>query len=154
MKNRGPLKSASIMSGTEFKVGDIVATVVIVLSLVLAVGIAVLCRCHNKNKKKNKQIILNRDAAYIPVSKIMGSNCGVCLDSKDSRMGQVVKLHCNHTFHSECMAESLKRQTKCPLCRRRVKPFTPAQRIIAYIENKISQMRLTYNSEQVVESNV
>lgn len=44
------------MSGTEFKVGDIVATVVIVLSLVLAVGIAVLCRCHNKNKKKNKQV--------------------------------------------------------------------------------------------------
>ncbi|VDI17427.1 Hypothetical predicted protein [Mytilus galloprovincialis] len=108
------------MNDTEFKVGDIVATVVIILSLVIAIVIAVCCRCNRKHKQNSKKIIVDRDATYIPVAKIMGSDCGVCLDTKDSRMGQIVKLHCNHTFHQKCMTESLKSQTKCPLCRQRV----------------------------------
>lgn len=142
------------MSGTQFKVGDIVATVVIVLSLVVAVIIAILCRCHKQHKRKRKQIFVDRGATYIPVSKLMGSACGVCLDSKDSRMGQVVKLYCNHTFHQECMTESLKSQTKCPICRQRLKPFTPSQRIFAYFQNKINLLTFTHTGANDLEANV
>ncbi|CAC5403433.1 unnamed protein product [Mytilus coruscus] len=147
-------RRSKTMNDTEFKVGDIVATVVIILSLVIAIVIAVCCRCNKRHKQNSKKIIVDRDATYIPVAKIMGSDCGVCLDSKDSRMGQIVKLHCNHTFHQKCMTESLKSQTKCPLCRQRVKQFTPSQRIFAYFQTKINKFRYNYNDEQDIESNV
>lgn len=35
---------------------------------------------------------------------------------------QLVKLNCNHTFHSDCIGDWLRTSKECPLCKKEVKP--------------------------------
>lgn len=41
--------------------------------------------------------------------------CAVCLDSFEEK--KVIKLRCNHLFHSECISNWIEYQTTCPICR-------------------------------------
>ena len=41
--------------------------------------------------------------------------CSICLDTIDDM--QSVHLHCNHTFHGQCIATALQLDRRCPLCR-------------------------------------
>lgn len=49
-------------------------------------------------------------------SKITGDHsCSICLDTSD-----LIQLHCNHTYHSECIQTWLKTENTCPLCRSQI----------------------------------
>ena len=44
--------------------------------------------------------------------------CSICLDEIDSKMKGIVTLHCNHSYHSECIKEWLNNHSNCPYCRK------------------------------------
>lgn len=46
-----------------------------------------------------------------------GSECAVCLDSKDDTW---VSVGCDHSFHKECLMVWLKTGDSCPMCRKKV----------------------------------
>lgn len=47
--------------------------------------------------------------------------CAVCLDAF-RRRSRVARLPCGHHFHDHCIAEWLRKDHRCPLCRRDVAP--------------------------------
>lgn len=46
-------------------------------------------------------------------------NCPICLDNNTAKT--VIKLDCNHHFHSECMSRWYIKNKSCPLCRQIIK---------------------------------
>ena len=40
--------------------------------------------------------------------------CAICLDNIESEEDKYVIGHCNHSFHSKCLTESLKYNKNCP----------------------------------------
>uniref|UniRef100_A0A7C8YFX6 RING-type E3 ubiquitin transferase n=1 Tax=Opuntia streptacantha TaxID=393608 RepID=A0A7C8YFX6_OPUST len=68
----------------------------------------------NKNKKKKKT--KNREEESEEEEEEECSTCAVCLE--EHRVGEnVVKLPCNHGFHSRCMLPWLPAHPLCPCCR-------------------------------------
>ena len=44
------------------------------------------------------------------------ANCSICLDNLIESSNQIVKTHCNHYFHKDCITTWLRDNRKCPLC--------------------------------------
>lgn len=46
--------------------------------------------------------------------------CPICFDGNTDENGEMVQkftLGCNHTFHTKCICESLRYDSRCPVCR-------------------------------------
>jgi len=62
--------------------------------------------------------------AYLTSRELEGSErseessdpCSICLENFVPN-GLTIKLHCNHTFHSQCITEWLQNDLTCPNCR-------------------------------------
>ena len=42
--------------------------------------------------------------------------CSICYELIDTNNNQILK--CNHVFHKECINKWLKKNNKCPICRK------------------------------------
>ena len=63
-------------------------------------------------------LALQRPYIYICMKRprtSLNDVCSICLDLIDEM--QCVHLHCNHTFHGQCIATALQLDRRCPLCR-------------------------------------
>ncbi|UYM14818.1 RING finger protein [Endozoicomonas euniceicola] len=60
------------------------------------------------------------------INDIQQDNCSICFGKFEiSSVRPTTVLNCYHAFHTQCIAEELKRQNKCPLCRTRVDKASP-----------------------------
>lgn len=55
--------------------------------------------------------------------------CAICLEEVIESENNKKVLHCNHTFHTNCINRWLTTRNQCPVCRRRV-PSRPRGRMI------------------------
>ena len=46
-------------------------------------------------------------------------DCCICLDKFEENHTSIV-LECSHRFHRECITNWLKKELKCPLCRKQI----------------------------------
>ena len=73
-------------------------------------------------------------------------NCPICLDNCNTREKGIIKLSCNHKFHSECLNPWIIKQHTdfldigCPLCRAEIK-------IVFKEEKKPTVIILNYDSD-------
>ena len=65
-------------------------------------------------KKKCFSCFGKKDVKNLPECDI--GECCICNDSVD----KLVKLHCNHTFHHNCIQTWIQKSNTCPLCRQTV----------------------------------
>lgn len=49
-------------------------------------------------------------------------NCVVCLEFI-SQKHKVIRLHCNHEFHYDCISEWFSYSYSCPVCKRSIQEF-------------------------------
>ena len=53
------------------------------------------------------------------------NNCNICLDIFQEKE-ELIKLKCDHLYHTNCIAEWLKKHSnKCPICRDEIAKGTP-----------------------------
>ena len=68
-------------------------------------------------------------------SSIGNPVCTICLEEVVDSDNNKKVLHCNHTFHANCINRWLRTRSQCPVCRRRVqsrprgRPLQPHPRI-------------------------
>jgi hypothetical protein len=58
--------------------------------------------------------------------------CPVCLDDITS---QLFIPFCLHVFHEDCIMKCLKRDIRCPICRREIDGITPKDKVYIRKEN-------------------
>ncbi|XP_052094034.1 uncharacterized protein LOC127730024 isoform X2 [Mytilus californianus] len=80
---------------SELSNQDIIATISItaISILVLVLSLVACCKGWHKVHAQKK---IHRKTSYIPVTILMGSNCGICIEQKDSNREKVVRLTCEH----------------------------------------------------------
>ena len=98
--------------------------------------------CIKLEEEKEKRVILEQDAKYliqdnkklvnfkdnylktienIPIDiikeKISTNKCSICLEDKTKIGDNIILTSCFHVFHEKCLNESMRINSKCPLCR-------------------------------------
>lgn len=131
--------------------GDVIATCAIsVTSLVVfIVSLVCCCGCCHRNTNEKK---LHRKTTYIAVTKHMGSDCGICIEPKDSNISKVVKLTCEHTFHKECVNKSLETQHRCPICRQTPSRFSVIERVLYRVYRNLNRSVRSLSEHPNIES--
>jgi len=96
---------------------------------------AMICRCFKgvcfNNNNNNRIYDSDIESRLIPnVSQIdkkmisyeellkdnNDNNCTICLEEFNNDE-EIIKLKCNHLFHSKCIDDWIKKNQSCPLCR-------------------------------------
>ena len=84
--------------------------------------------CFNNNNNNNRIYDSDIEARLIPnLSQIDKKtisyeellndiNCTICLEEFNNDE-EIIKLKCNHLFHSKCIDDWIKKNQSCPLCR-------------------------------------
>lgn len=75
---------------------------------------------HNKNLNKfktNYKHTITKLPTEIIKEKISNNKCSICLEDKTKIGKNILLTSCFHVFHEECLKESMKTTSKCPLCR-------------------------------------
>ena len=76
----------------------------------------------NENEQENSQGLAAEDLAQLQSQAFQADNsvanqpCVICLENIEVG-ARVIKLNCNHTFHSSCVAQWFGVNTTCPICR-------------------------------------
>ena len=60
------------------------------------------------------------EAAPAPRRVYSSTSCAICLEDFAAEGAEVTTLRCGHEFHSECVAQWLPVQQRCPTCRQPV----------------------------------
>lgn len=131
--------------------GDVIATCVISVTslVVLIVSLVCCCRCCHRNTNEKK---VHRKTTYIAITKHMGSDCGICIEPKDSNISTVVKLTCDHTFHKECVNKSLETQHRCPICRQTPLRFSVIERVLYRVYRNLNRPVRSLSEHPNIES--
>lgn len=77
--------------------------------------------------------------------------CPICLEEVIDSDNNKKVLHCNHTFHANCINRWLRTRTQCPVCRRRV-PVRPRGMSIPP-PPRVTRRSIPRNARRVVYSN-
>lgn len=58
-----------------------------------------------------------------PEPEAPGPKCGICMESMGGSEGrQMASGSCGHVYCRECLLEAVKKQKKCPTCRKTMQP--------------------------------
>jgi hypothetical protein len=90
----------------------------------------------NKRKKNNKTKHIKKKNTSIRKRKIVkggmddtarDNECAICFEelNNEDKENPIITLHCNHTFHRQCVinsCENVRLECKCPLCRKILTP--------------------------------
>ncbi|CAG2194532.1 unnamed protein product [Mytilus edulis] len=136
---------------SELSTADIIATssIIVISILVLVLSLVACCKGWHK-VHAHKEII--RKTSYIPVTVLMGSNCGICIEPKDSKREKVVKLTCEHTFHKDCVNKSFDTQLKCPICRQTPSKFSSVERVLYRMYGTVSKKMQSMKTKEINDS--
>lgn len=75
----------------------------------------------NYNEKKNF-VIKDKHTLSYPYIKASENTCSICYE-QFTENDSILKLHCNHIFHSHCIDESVKYNPSCPECRQTIEVY-------------------------------
>ncbi|XP_052094033.1 RING finger protein 122-like isoform X1 [Mytilus californianus] len=136
---------------SELSNQDIIATISItaISILVLVLSLVACCKGWHKVHAQKK---IHRKTSYIPVTILMGSNCGICIEQKDSNREKVVRLTCEHTFHKNCVNRSLDTQLKCPICRQTPSNFSSVERVLYRMYGTVSKKIQSMKTREINDS--
>jgi len=93
------------------------------LGLIFALGMALtptfsrIKKWFSRPPQSVTQEQLSQEELSQGVSFIRLANCPICLEGQDVEGNkQIVLLPCGHAFHRDCIDESFRHSTECPLC--------------------------------------
>merc|ERR1740121_3332300 len=96
-----------------------------------------IAETHMSEDKREDELGLDRETIdrLFPVEPMRGrADCVVCLSSIEDQEG-CRRLHCQHTFHPDCIDEWWSRATsglKCPVCRYVLLGFAARRRVFRF----------------------
>jgi hypothetical protein len=73
----------------------------------------------------------------IQIADPLNKDCAICCEKLDEG-AEVLRLGCRHCYHSACLAQWLRRQNNCPLCRSAVARTQKAEKEKSRIEHFFS----------------
>lgn len=64
--------------------------------------------------------IKEKNTQYLSSSHFDQNECVICLESFSSSNKELVKIHCDHIFHIQCLAKwfCTKNTKQCPICKK------------------------------------
>lgn len=72
---------------------------------------------YNANKKVLNEQDISKFSHMVNDGELNDQSCSICME-KFKRGEEYIFLPCEHIFHKDCITESFKHDSRCPICRK------------------------------------